>query len=204
MKKKIKLVHSVGINDANYSIAKSQRVDGKSKQVWCCPFYVKWKSMLERCYSDSGQKHRPKYSLCTVIPEWHYFMAFKEWMEKQDWEGKHLDKDLLVPGNKVYGPDTCLFIESKVNNFLIESTAARGDWPIGVSFRKSVSKFTAQCQDMLSSKSKFLGYFDTPEEAHQAWLAFKLEQAYILAAEQTDPRVAKALIDRYENYGKVD
>jgi glutaredoxin 1 len=37
-------------------------------------------------------------------------------------------------------------------------------------------------------------------EAHQAWLKCKQEVALEFAAEQTDPRVAKALIDRYENY----
>lgn len=47
---------------------------------------------------------------------------------------------------------------------------------------------------------KHLGFFHTPEEAHQAWLKAKLELAKKLAAEQDDPRVAKALVERYENY----
>lgn len=41
---------------------------------------------------------------------------------------------------------------------------------------------------------------ETAELAHKAWLQYKLEQARILATKQTDVRVAKALIDRYENY----
>jgi hypothetical protein len=60
-------------------------------------------------------------------------------------------------------------------------------------------KFQARCNDG-SGKTKHLGYFDTELEAHQAWLKCKQEVALELAAEQTDPRVAKALIERYENY----
>jgi hypothetical protein len=52
----------------------------------------------------------------------------------------------------------------------------------------------------VGSGTKHLGYFSTPEEAHQAWLKAKIELAKELAAEQTDPRIAKALINRYENY----
>jgi hypothetical protein len=55
-----------------------------------------------------------------------------------------------------------------------------------------------------SGTRKYLGLFSTPEEAHQAWLKAKLELAKELAAEILaeggDPRVAKALVDRYENY----
>lgn len=35
------------------------------------------------------------------------------------------------------------------------------------------------------------------QEAHEAWLKRKLELAPLLAAEQEDPRVAEALINRY-------
>lgn len=75
-----------------------------------------------------------------------------------------------------------------------------GEFPIGVYFNTSKKKFVAQGHDVVAKKRKNLGYYDTPEQAHQAWLSFKLSQAHILAAEQSDPRVAKALIDRYENY----
>ena len=44
-------------------------------------------------------------------------------------------------------------------------------------------------------------FIDCPNEAHKAWLKRKQELAILLAAEQTDDRVAKAIIDRYMNYG---
>lgn len=51
-----------------------------------------------------------------------------------------------------------------------------------------------------AGKNTNIGRFDTQEEAQDAWIAYKLEQARTIAAKQTDKRVAKALIDRYENY----
>ena len=120
-------------------------------------------------------------------------------MERQDWQGNQLDKDLLVQGNKIYSPDTCIFVSLRVNNFIVESSSTtRGDYPLGVS--AVGNRFEASCGSILEGRNKKLGRFDTPEEAHASWLKYKLEQAYILAAQQTDERVAKALIERYENY----
>lgn len=158
--------------------------------------------MLCRCYSEIYQIKKPSYVGCSTVPEWHYFMTFRAWMLEQDWEGKQLDKDLLVNGNKVYGPDTCVFVDSMVNNFILERKNGRGEWPIGVSFKKERNKFVAQCSELLNNKYRHLGYFDSPEEAHKAWLTFKLEQAKLLASLQKDQKLAVALVKRYENYGK--
>lgn len=206
MTNKGKLVCGVGINDADYTVIVKEIVGFKEdgtkiiKQVWICPFYRVWQNMLTRCYSDKYKVNRPTYEYCTTVPEWHYFMTFRAWMEKQDWIDRQLDKDLLVPGNKVYGPETCVFIDSKVNSFILERNAARGDCPIGVTFCKRDRKYMAGGWNVETGKRKNLGCFDDPDKAHQAWLCHKLSQARILAEKQSDPRVAKALIDRYENY----
>lgn len=71
---------------------------------------------------------------------------------------------------------------------------------IGVTFHKLSNKFQALCCDVIQNKQIYLGLFDNPEDAHKAWLNFKLKQAYILAEKQTDPRVVKALIKRYTEY----
>lgn len=197
MKQK-KLVYGVGINDADYNV---QKVEG-GKTVWRCPFYSYWTNMLKRCYCVAYQKGRPTYVGCTVIVDWHLFSNFKTWMITQDWEGKTLDKDLLVEDNTVYSPDTCCFISARINSFLVERKASRGEWSIGVVYHKGDKKFQAQCSDVLTGKPKYLGSYSTPEEAHQAWLKFKLEQAYILVSTQSDERVSVALIERYENYNK--
>ena len=207
MRKKKKLVCGVGINDADYvvgtrEVVKCEGVEGKRQQLRICPFYRRWADMLKRCYSRKYHESCPTYSDCYVCEEWLTFSNFKAWMEKQDWEGKQLDKDILNPGNKEYSPETCIFVDKKTNIFLTDAKASRGEFPIGVCWHRGANKFQALCGDG-SGKQKHLGCFNTELEAHKAWLAFKLEQAKILAAEQSDPRVAKALIERYSNYAAV-
>src|SRR5690606_1832927 len=126
-----KLVCGVGVNDADYAIQKFETigyVDGKQKQklVWGCPYYRTWANMIERCYSDKTQNKNPTYKGCSVSEEWLTFSVFKNWMEKQDWEGNQLDKDLLFEGNRLYSPETCVFVSPMVNKFIIDRGAARG------------------------------------------------------------------------------
>lgn len=204
--KESKLLYGVGINDADYVVKINQTTgytkEGKRirKLLWICPFYLKWQAMMQRAYSESYHVKFPSYVACEVATSWHYFTGFKAWMEKQDWQDKVLDKDILFTGNKLYSPETCVFVDDKVNLFISESLAMRGDYPIGVSFHKTAGKYQSTCEDFLTGKSKYLGLHETPEKAHEVWLNFKLKQVYILAAEQTDERVTKALIERYENY----
>lgn len=199
-----KLVYGVGINDADYAVQKFETigyVGGKRKQkmVWICPYYLKWSDMLKRCYSTKLQETHPTYKGCSVSEEWLTFSNFRRWMESQDFEGKHLDKDLLFVGNKVYSAETCVFVPKEVNLFTIDRGADRGEWPIGV-YRHKSGKFQAECNNPFTKKGEYLGLFTCELEAHQEWLKRKLELAHLLAAEQTDERVAKALIERYTNY----
>jgi len=198
-------VYGVGMNDANYPVQNKITVgyvNGRQKQklVWICPFYQRWKSMLRRCYSPSLHEKYPTYKDCTVCDEWLLFSNFKAWMEKQNWEGRVLDKDILFPNNKTYSQDTCVFVDSKVNLFVAEVKTSIGNYMVGVAWCKRDRKFLARGTDG-GTKARHLGCFNTELEAHRAWLLAKLEKAYKLAAEQDDPRVAKALIDRYQNYG---
>ena len=203
MKPKI-LVFGVGNNDADYVVEKRETVgyvDGKRKQklIWICPYYRTWKSMLTRCYSAKTQNRQPTYKVCSVSTEWLSFSVFKNWMVTQDWEGLELDKDLLIKGNKVYSAETCTFVPKMVNTFVNDSRATRGEWPLGVDWHKPTEKFRSQCSNPLTRKRENLGLFACEQEAHNAWRKRKLELAHELAAIQSDPRVAKALVDRYSN-----
>lgn len=107
--KKTKKVYGVGTNDADYAtrdVEVTLKPDGTKthRTKWRCPYYQRWSNMLERCYSKRLHKDRPSYSDCSVVPEWLSFMSFRAWMMEQVWEGKHLDKDLLFPNNKIYAP----------------------------------------------------------------------------------------------------
>ena len=197
MSKKEKKVCGVGINDAPYAVTKGGRVDGKRKITWVCPYYVVWHDMLHRCYSNKYHTGKPTYINCTVCDEWIYFMAFRAWMEKQDWEGKHLDKDILIPENKTYAPSTCRFVDRRVNTFFIDCGSRRGEWPIGVSFDKSKGKFVSYCRNPFMKKLEHLGVFTCPNEAHGAWRKRKHELACMWADLQDDPLIAEALRKRF-------
>lgn len=186
-----KLVCGVGVNDADYVVQPT--INGMRG---CCPFYRKWVAMLERCYDAKYQAIKPTYLDCLVATEWHSFMAFKSWMEKQDWQGKELDKDLLFVGNKVYSPETCVFVDRITNSFTTDSIASRGPYPLGVA-QISGNKFRSQCNNPFTKKYEHLGYFNCPNEAHQAWRKRKQELAVSLSYLQSDPKVALALSTRY-------
>jgi len=200
-----KLVFGVGINDADYVVKRFEEngyVNGKRvrKLVWSCPFHRTWRNMLERCYSTEFQERQPTYKGCSVSKEWETFSNFRAWMVAQDWQGKQLDKDLLVEGNKVYSVNTCVFVTSSVNSFTSDRGAARGEWLIGVYWDKRRNKFVSQCSNPFTKRGEHLGMFTCEQEAHKEWLKRKLELAKELAEIQTDTRVAKALINRYTNY----
>lgn len=189
-----KLIHGVGVNDVDRPVY--TKLNGKRL---VCPVYRTWQNMLGRCYDPKYIERHPSYSGCNVTEDWLYLSRFEDWMLKQDWEGKQLDKDILVVGNKLYSPETCAFIPREVNLFTIDSRANRGEYPLGVYLDKELGRFMAQCSNPFTRKKEHLGVFDNPEDAHEAWRKRKHELALIYADQQTDPRVAEALRTRYLN-----
>lgn len=187
-----KLVQGVGINDADYLIY--PMVNGKKVM---CPFYQTWGNMLIRCYSPAEKKRHPTYTGCSVCPEWHSFMAFKAWMLTQDWQGKQLDKDLLIPGNKRYSPETCAFVDKVTNTFTNELLVKRGELPIGVTWDAQSRQFKARCRNPYTKKRETLGKFPTTSSGYEAWKTRKHQLSCQLAEQQSDKRVAEALRTRY-------
>lgn len=179
-----RLVHGVGINDSTEPTGNN------------CPYYKRWAAMIRRCHSEKELSKHPSYRSCSIAPEWLSFSAFKAWMKEQDWQGKHLDKDLLVPGNRVYGPQFCVFVSPEVNRFTTEKKSYAGNLPIGVSVVPENGRYRSQCCNLKGLRVG-LGCFDTPEQAHLAWRRKKHELACLLAANQEDPRVSSALKSRY-------
>ena len=191
-------VCGVGINDANYAVQINHTVDKKRVCLWKCPYYTKWKSILERCYTS----RYPSYKDFTICDEWLLFSNFKSWMERQDWEGKALDKDLLVYRNKIYSPETCVFLHGEMNKFLIQNKSMRSKYPMGV--HKLIDKprkkpFMAMIS--ISDKRILLGYFDNPQEAHKAWQKAKLERAnyFMLKAEGLVRQGLKRVVDKLKH-----
>lgn len=165
-----------------------------------CPFYRTWVDMLHRCYSEKFHLNNQTYKDCSVCEEWLIFSKFKKWMETQEWEDKQLDKDLLKEGNKVYCPEYCIFVDRKINSFVTDRSAARGEYMIGVSFHRRDGKLMSQCCNPFTGKKEYLGYFGNELDAHLAWKKRKHELACQLAESElvSDPRLAEVLKTRYK------
>jgi len=188
-----KLVFGVGINDSGYPLSKI--IEGR--QVTCRPYQL-WQSMLRRCYSESFQSKWPTYKGCSVCEEWLIFSSFAKWMEKQDWKGKHLDKDILKVGNKIYSPDNCIFVSPEINLLLNNSRASRGKYKQGVCLNKG--KFQAKISK--NGKIISLGRFQMESDASNAYKKAKSEHIINIATQQSEP-LRSALIRHAEEYAKT-
>lgn len=141
--------------------------------------YSVWKNMLRRCYYEKEQKTHPTYKGCCVCEEWLNYSNFKEWFEDNyyeiDGERMDLDKDILVKGNKIYSPETCMFVPQNINKLFTKSNKIRGKYPIGVYFNKNANKFKAQCRIFYNGKTQqeSLGLYNTIEDAFNAYKQFK-------------------------------
>ena len=197
-----KLVCGIGVNDADYVVQKKEDwydESGKRRQrrVWACPFYDKWKNMLVRCYSEKEHEKRPNYKDCIVCEEWLTFSNFKKWMEDQDYIGKHLDKDLIEEGNKVYSPEKCLFLSPLVNTFMITRKNDRGKYLLGVSLENKSERFRSECSNPFTKSREYLGCFTSELDAHNKWKSRKLELAYKLSNLPENHYLEDLLIKRY-------
>ena len=134
--------------------------------------YQIFTDILKRCYSESRQKSQPSYKDCSVDERWHNFQNFAKWYEdnwKPHMEGWALDKDILFKGNRIYSENTCCFVPREVNNLFIKSNKSRGNLPIGVSI--DWKRYKAQIN--IDGAKVYIGMFDTPEEAFQAYKTVK-------------------------------
>lgn len=142
--------------------------------------YKSWAGMIKRVYNPHTEQMAITYKDCTVVKEWLRFENYLKWFEQQKVQPKwQLDKDLLVPGNKIYGPDTCIFLPREINTFLTNRYNHRGQWPVGVTYHERLNKWQASCN--AHGKSEYLGVFTSPEEAFATYKVRKEQVAKELA-----------------------
>ena len=184
-------VYGVGILGIKYP----SKVNGRNTKE-----YDLWYSMLRRCYSDNFKKRRPTYEGCEVSDKFKSYEYFYEWCHSQigfGVDGWHLDKDLLVKGNKEYSEYSCVFLPSEINMVLVKHTPSRRKHPIGVSWYSKSKTFIAQVNKN-KGKPENLGYFKTEIEAFNAYKtakeSFVKEQAEKWKG-KIDERAYEALMD---------
>ena len=136
-------------------------------------YYQLWTDVLKRGYCDKFKEKCPTYKDVTVCEEWYNFQNFAEWFEDNYIKDFHLDKDILIKGNKIYSPETCCFVPIEINCLFTNRKSKRGDLPIGV--RKCGKNFVSQMT--INNEKIYLGTFYTVVGAFEAYKTAK--ESYI-------------------------
>ncbi|UGO50751.1 HNH endonuclease [Bacillus phage vB_BanS_Sophrita] len=164
--------------------------------------YKTWHTMIRRCYDKKLQERQPRYIGCTVCEEWLSFQNFGDWYDENfytiDDFTMSLDKDILVKGNKVYSPETCIFVPKFINNLFTNNKNIERDLPLGVIINKKTGKYKAQCSNG-DGVTEYLGYFETQKDAFLAYKTYK-ENLIRQIAEKHKEEIPRRLYNVMESY----
>jgi len=144
-----------------------------------CPSSQIWRSMLQRCYCEKSSEKNITYKDVTVCDEWLNMQTFSKWYYDNFVPGFALDKDLLSGESKIYSPETCIFIPSELNIFLISGSTRNTSTQRGVYWCKQTSKWKARIYPTGSKSCINLGSFNSIEKAGEAYKTARAEQAQV-------------------------
>lgn len=139
--------------------------------------YLAHKALFCRCYNPATHERQSRYKDCTVAPIWHNWQNFAEWYESHEsfGLGYHLDKDLLVRGNTVYSPETCVMLPRELNNLISESKPSSKGYPRGVGKKNGANQYHVRVGG--GKDRKYVGGYYTIEEASAAYV--KAKERYV-------------------------
>lgn len=164
--------------------------------------YLYWTDMLDRCYNPYSLNKRNDYIDVFVCEEWLCFQNFAKWFYENYYECNgekmQLDKDILVKGNKIYSPQTCIFTPSRINMMFIKQKKHRGKCPIGVKYHKRDNKFEVNCSNK-NKEYQYLGRFDNEMEAFACYKNFK-EKVIKQVADEYKDLIPKELYEALYKY----
>lgn len=144
-----KRIYGVGLNDM---VGKPHNKE----------YLKRWRLMLMRCYLESYQKINPTYRGVVVCEEWKTFSNFHNWCESWgDIKGLSLDKD--SGGKRIYSPETCVFVTSKLNSAMVMGS--------NKNYRFRGGSYEVSCA------GRYVGSFKTQEDATSAFK--KAKKLYI-------------------------
>lgn len=153
--------------------------------------YMLLGNIKTRCYKENYQKKNPTYQGCYVCREWlKDSKTFYQWVDENYYiidklsrRCIHIDKDILVPGNLVYSPETCLFVPAEMNTFVATLRKTDSPLPPGVHQREEGKyiPYTSIC-----GKKRFFGTYPTAEEAFEIYKSFKAEECSRIADKYRD------------------
>ena len=135
--------------------------------------YEIWHNIMQRCYDKKYKDKHPAYKNCKVCEEWLNYTNFYKWYNSHYYEipgykrRMAIDKDILIKGNNLYSPDTCIFVPEDINIIFAKNSSMRGKYPIGVSYDKKNDKYNVTIRKY--GKQYNLGRYDTIEESFQIY-----------------------------------
>lgn len=138
--------------------------------------YASWESMMKRVYGNLTEQEFRIYHDVTVCEEWHNYQNYAEWCQNQagfGLDGYHLDKDILVRGNRVYSPSSCCFVPAHINSAVTgmkhtNTTGFTGVSSVDYGFSSEIT---------MNGTSVHLGTFSTAEKAFKVYKSIK--EAYV-------------------------
>lgn len=157
--------------------------------------------MIQRYYDVKVHNLNPSYKDCVICDEWHSLYNFNKWYMQNHYliagERMELDKDILVKGNKIYSPDTCVFVPKRINTLILGANKIRGEFPIGVYYDKQKKRYIACLSN--GNKSVKVARCQTPIEAFYEYKFYK-EQHIRNVAENYKDHIPKCLYNALINW----
>lgn len=167
-----------------------------------------WRSLKKRytsiaaCYKD-----------CSVSSEWrNNFDNFYNWYISQPYYAYkdtfklNVDKDLLIPENKHYSEETCVLLPCYINSYLSTFKNNKGYYFLSTRKRNKPWAITGRYTNSKGKRKRLSKYFKTKEEAHLAYLIFKIEDATRVQkrfkTKEIDIRIHNAFEARIDNLRK--
>lgn len=106
-----------------------------------------------------------------------------------------VDKDILYKHNTIYSPQTCCIVPETLNMLFTNRQRYRGDLPVGVTHKDG--RYMAKCK--IKSKDKYIGFFNSPIEAFNAYKNTK--EKYIKEiAETFKSKIPEKIYNALMNY----
>ena len=147
--------------------------------------YMHWRGMIDRCYN----RKLKAYEKCYVCDEWLCYANFEKWYIDNyyeiDGEIMNLDKDILVNGNKIYSPETCIFVPERINLLFVGKESSKRKYPTGVYYMPNRTK----C---------FLGRVISPEEGNISKYFLMPEEAFNFY-KQNKEKIIKHMAEKYKD-----
>ena len=168
--------------------------------------YDGWHNMIERCYTQQQNYQSYQKENCSVCDEWLCFENYYYWYKENHYtindEIICLDKDILCHNlklkDKIYSPETCLFVPQRINMLFIKNNHNRIDSSLPIGVRETqYHTYVSTCRDINNKQVR--RYFKTVEEAFNFYKEQK-EKLIKQFADKYKTKIPQKLYNALYNY----